>query len=242
MLLILYAPGSSSDTEASSPVRTPDVLSGAAGARTPEMFGPAGEWAPEMVPSYTAPQAAEMRALLQAVAQAGHTPTLPPPPVTAVRRCGLWRNVLITPEHNSRSMPLEYRRAEQVWHPAHGEPPVPRCVMDEAHAWLRALHASLPLDRVATPTRTCRDAESFARRYGKPLATALETAGAMTEEGRLHESSARRVLVPWFRKMARPKRGSDNAFQWRGFYLRDDAEGVAYCEQALQCVLLSDAP
>ena len=231
MILILYAPGSSSGSAASSPVRTPDVLSGAAGERTPEM----GQ-------SYTALHAAEMRARLEAVAQAGLRPTLPPPPVTALRRCGLWRNVLIMPEYNSRSVPLEYRRAEQLWHPEHGEPSVRRSVMDEAHAWLRALHASLPLDRVATPTRTSSDAEVFARRYGKPLATELDAAGAMTEEGRLHVPSARRVLVPWFLKMARPKKGSGNAFQWRGFYLREDAEGVAYCEQALRCVLLPDAP
>ena len=60
-----------------------------------------------------------------------------------------------------------------------------RCsVMDEAHALLRELHASLPLRRVATPTRTCPDAKFLAQRYGRKLASALE-AGAVTQEGRL---------------------------------------------------------
>ena len=199
---------------------------------------------PEVWQSYarvTTLDAVEMRARLEAIAQAGHVATLPRPPVAALRRYGLWRNILIMPESNPRSVHLEQRCTEQLWHPRHGAPTERRGVMDEAHALLRALHTSLPLHRVTTPTRTCKDADVFARRYGKKLASELEAAGAMTEEERLHVHTARSVLVRWFLAMARPKKGSGNAFQWHGFWLRADTEGVAYCEDALRRVLPTDA-
>ena len=161
-----------------------------------------------------------------AVAQAGHVATLPRPPVAALRCHGLWRNILILPESNPRTVHLEQRCTEQVWHPRHGAPTERRDVMGEAHALLRALHASLPLHRVTTPTRTCTDADMFARRYGKRLASELEAAGVMTQEGRLHAYTARSVLVRWFLAMARPQQGSGNAFQWHGFWLRAHTEDV----------------
>ena len=182
-----------------------------------------------------------MRARLQHVTQAGHVATLPPPPGAALRRHGLWRNLLIQPESNSRSVHLEQRLTQQLWHSQHGPPTQDRAAMDEASALLRALHAVLPLVRVTRPTKTSRDADVFTRRYGKKLASQLQAAGAMTQEGRLHADTARSVLRLWFLDMARPVTGKDNSFEWFGFRLHSDTEGEAFCEEALRRVLSTDA-
>ena len=178
-----------------------------------------------------------MRVRLEAVAQAGPVVTLPRPPGAELRRHGLWRNLLIQPELNPRSMHLEQRVTEQVWHHLHGPPKVCRAVLDTACALLRALHISLPLDRVTTPTRTSYDVEKFVWRYGKKLGSELQTAEAVTPEGRLIFFRARRVLVRWFLEMSRPQPGKDNSFQWPGFHLRADMEGESFCENALDLVM-----
>ena len=102
-----------------------------------------------------------VRANLAEVAVGGHVPTLPRPPVPPLRRTGLWRNPYTKPESNGRFVDLAARQAQVLWHPKHGPPAVARDALDEVCHVLRALYATLPLDRVATSTKTSRDGEAF---------------------------------------------------------------------------------
>ena len=110
---------------------------------------------------------------------------------------------------------------------------MPRAVLDEACTVLRALHQRLPRDLVWKPTETSKNADKFARRYGKPVAIQLQKAEAISDEGVwLQQTVAVQVLTKWLLKMAAYQKGQDNAFQWRGFWI-SETEARDRCGLAL---------
>ena len=102
--------------------------------------------------------------------------------------------------------------------------------MDEACPLLRALHAVLPRGRVTQPTRTSRNGEAFARRYGQKVGPLLR--GAISGDGVLQREAAVQVLTKWRVESAEPVKGMGNHLPWLGFRV-SPGEARAFCEQAL---------
>ena len=190
---------------------------------------------------------AEMEKLmtrLEQVARKGHRPTLPRPREPPLRRTGLWRNPFTRPESNENSIDLDRRHElarrndPAAWHPKHGAPDVDRKPLDEASTTLRALHRTMPLVRVTKPTLLSQSGDRFARRYGAKLAKRLQKAGALSKDGVLLCKKGAPVLRTWLLEMASYKKGSDNAFQWKGFWITEE-EATGLCESALEQAALA---
>ena len=98
----------------------------------------------------------ELRKVLKAIAKNGYTSTLRMPAGALERRQSLWRNVLINPMNNPRSMPLEERIERNTWHPNYGPPKFDTTLYDDVSTLLQALYKTLPLDRITKNFRSRR--------------------------------------------------------------------------------------
>ena len=78
----------------------------------------------------------------------------------------------------------------------------------------------------------------LARRYGAKLAKRLQKAGALSKDGVLLCKKGAPVLRTWLLEMASYKKGSDNAFQWKGFWITEE-EATGLCESALEQAALA---
>ena len=138
-----------------------------------------------------------------------------------------------------RDRSLDNRLSAGQWHDLHGPPQVPRLVLDDTSAILRALHTVLPLGRVETPTNTSRKVENFVRRYGVVLARHIKDKypaayPVASLEAGLHQSPVVvDALHNWLGTMSAPKTGQHNLFGWSGFFLESHREGRDLCETAV---------
>ena len=138
------------------------------------------------------------------------------------------------------SMPLEDRhwlhsQGKGACRDVHGHPEHHETLLDDCTDLLRNVHRTLALPE-SIPNRTAWDVEHFVRKYGSILCVqakrrrAVETHG---EEERLMPSRGCDVCYSWWRgKLTRQGRTHTNQFQWRDFFIPDDALRQV-CEHAV---------
>jgi hypothetical protein len=163
--------------------------------------------------------------------EAADVPT--PPPSSGLRRGGAWRNILIAPWTNSRSVALDERLRDHRWHESHGPPRHERGLLDDASCLCRLAFRRLPLQRVEVHITTSQSEDVFARRYGPRLCkrAAARSAVIRNPEETLDPARVADLLEVWLSDMSAPKGRGHNDFQWAGFRLSPQ-EARAIAERA----------
>ena len=180
---------------------------------------------------------------LEAVGKMGYRATIPLPEDVLTRRGSLWRNILINPHLNPKSMPLARRWETQTWHKNHRAPRHAQNLIDEMSLLLSHLYDQLQpyLRRIRHPDNKCRRKENFVRQYGASLCTFARKATEFWHENdALKWDTTETLLQKWLHLMLVPRgKRFRNQIEWNNFYLTEvEIDNASFVASGKACVSL----